>query len=66
MKVDEEGAPVMNDDGNLMVDESLCSPEPPPGQDRALGSGISIGVAYRCDPESFYCVVSKDTLPSVE
>jgi hypothetical protein len=64
--VDGEGAPVMDDEGNLTADESQCSPLPPPDQDRALGSGISVGVAYRCDPDSFYCVLSKDTLPSVE
>jgi hypothetical protein len=66
MKLDEEGAPETDDSGNFMTDESQCDPEPASGQDRRLGSGISVGVAYRCDPESFYCVLKEDTLPSVE
>jgi hypothetical protein len=65
-KLDDKGEPVKDDAGKMMTDESLCAPLPPPGQDRALGSGISVGVAYRCDPQSFYCVLRKDKLPSVE
>jgi len=48
-----------SDDG-MGIDESKCSPFPDNSKGRALGSGISPDIAYRCHPDLKWCVLAKD------
>lgn len=64
--VDDKGMAVMASDGTFQIDETLCSPDPDPSKNRFTGSGISVDVAYECDPTLFYCVVKGTAIPSLK
>ncbi|MET0384444.1 MAG: hypothetical protein ABW321_00725 [Polyangiales bacterium] len=62
----DTGEPILNDDGSFRPDSTWCDSEPDPSKNRFLGSGISADAATTCDPETFYCVVSGDSVPSLK
>lgn len=65
-KKDENGDPVMTDDGKMIVDEDLCNPDADPAAGRFTGSGLAVDVAYECDPKLFYCLVKGTKIPSLK
>jgi hypothetical protein len=65
MALDDDGTPLMNDDGSFRLDESACSPFADPSKQRFTGSGIAPNTKYTCDPVSAYCVLDSETVPSL-
>ena len=63
-KSDEEGNPVMKDDGTYDVDPELCNPEADPEAGRFTGSGISPLSNTQCDEVTGYCLLSGDSVPA--
>jgi hypothetical protein len=64
--LDDDGNPVMNDDGTKQLDPTLCDPNANPDKDRFVGSGISPGTLFMCDPATAFCLLSTDTVPALK
>jgi len=63
-KSDEEGNPVMKDDGTYDIDPDLCNSEADPEAGRFTGSGISPLSNTECDAVTGYCLLSGDSVPA--
>lgn len=62
-KSDEEGNPILKDDGTYDVDPALCDPEADPEAGRFTGSGISPLSNTECDAVTGYCLLRGDSVP---
>ena len=60
---DGNGNPVPDASGNLVVDETACSPEATPPV-HPTGSGINPDFAVHCDPVLFACVTNSTSFPA--
>jgi len=63
-KSDEEGNPVMKDDGTYDIDPDLCNSEADPEAGRFSGSGISPLSNTECDAVTGYCLLRGDSVPA--
>ena len=63
-KSDEEGNPVMKDDGTYDIDPDLCNSEADPEAGRFSGSGISPLSNTQCDAVTGYCLLRGDSVPA--
>lgn len=63
-KSDDEGNPIMKDDGTYETDEDLCDPEANPEDGRFSGSGISPLSDTECDAVTGFCLLRGDTVPA--
>jgi hypothetical protein len=63
-KVDENGDPLPDADGNLQPDESFCAPEANPPA-HPTGSGINPDFAVHCDPVLLACVLNSTAFPAI-
>jgi hypothetical protein len=63
-KVDENGDPATDADGNMQPDDSFCAPEANPPA-HPTGSGINPDFRVHCDPVLFACVLNSATFPSI-
>lgn len=63
-KVDADGNPVTDADGNMQVDDSFCAAEANPPA-HPTGSGINPDFRVHCDPVLFACVLNSATFPSI-
>jgi hypothetical protein len=63
-KTDEDGAPIMKDDGTYDIDPAQCDPEANPEEGRFTGSGISPLSNQECDAVTGYCLLVGDTFPA--
>ena len=61
---DEEGNPIVKDDGTYDVDPELCNPEADPEAGRFSGSGISPLSNTQCDAVTGYCLLLGDSVPA--
>jgi hypothetical protein len=62
-KSDEEGNPVVKDDGTYDIDPDLCNSEADPAAGRFSGSGISPLSNTQCDAVTGYCLLRGDSVP---
>jgi len=63
---DDEGNPIINDDGSYQLDISACDPIADVAAGRPTGSGITVNTDYTCDPVTAFCAVAGETLPAVK
>jgi hypothetical protein len=63
-KADDEGAPLMKDDGTYETNPDLCDPEADPENGRFSGSGISPLSDTECDAVTGFCLLRGDTVPA--
>jgi hypothetical protein len=57
-KRDDTDSPVLDENGNMIADDSLCSPCANPDAGFPIASGISPDFPTRCDPTLFACVLA--------
>lgn len=58
-KVDLDGVPVLDEDGNFIADDALCSPCADPEAGFTIASGISPDFPTHCDANLMACVLGK-------
>ena len=62
-KLDDNGDPATDADGNMLPDDSFCAAEANPPA-HPVGSGINPDFAVHCDPVLFACVTNSTTFPA--
>jgi hypothetical protein len=63
-KLDENGDPATDADGNMLPDDSFCAAEANPPA-HPTGSGINPDFRVHCDPVLFACVLNSTTFPAI-
>ena len=62
---DENGDPLLNDDGSPQLNPDACNSEADAAAGRPTGSGISPNAAFSCDPVTAYCLLDGDHIPAL-
>lgn len=62
-KMDADGNPVSDAQGNTETDPTACEPEANIDAGRATGSGINPDFPVKCDPDLLACVLTSGSVP---